>query len=117
LEIPENESPLSIEANVFLSMPSPQGPVKVHFKILGQGPEVLDDFERLVAEKLAAGYLPGGKPRLARERSDPPSSSTRTETRTGSTSPGSSPALSSWPARTRPAGSTATSRARRFLST
>jgi hypothetical protein len=58
LEIPENESPLSIEANVFLSMPSPQGPVTVHFKILGQGPEVLDDFERLVAEKLAAGYLP-----------------------------------------------------------
>lgn len=58
MEIPENEVPLSIEANVFLSMPSPQGPVKVHFKILGQGPEVLDDFERLVAEKLAAGYLP-----------------------------------------------------------
>lgn len=72
------------ECNVFLLLPTEQGPIKTHFKVSGNGLGVIESFEGMIGERIKAGYLPD------------------TNGRAGSAAPGNQQQASSSPAVDRP---------------
>lgn len=52
-------SEIKVESDIYLAYPTDKGDVVVHFKVSSDGPEVLDDVEQIIKEKVVEGsYKP-----------------------------------------------------------